>query len=274
MATYAIGDLQGCLDNLKLLLEKITFNPSRDTLWFVGDLVNRGDQSLETLRFIKQLGKSAIAVLGNHDLTLLALCEHNKKVKHHTLDAILQAPDKEELIHWLRHRPLLHHDHTLGYTMVHAGLAPQWDLTMAQSYAQEVEAVLQSHQYSDFMANMFGDTPKKWNEQLTDWERLRFITNSFTRMRYCSPKGKLNFKDKGPIGTQKKGHLPWYQVNNRKNSELKIIIGHWSTLFGQTNTANVFAIDTGCLWGETLTAMQLDTTEPVYYNIKCKKPYS
>jgi len=272
MATYAIGDIQGCLDNLEILLEKIAFKRSTDTLWFVGDLVNRGDKSLETLRFIKSLGSSAIAVLGNHDLTLLALCEGNKKVKHHTLDAILEAPDKDELIDWLRHRPLLHHDNKLGYTMVHAGLAPQWDLAMAQDCAHELETVLQGHQFSDFMLNMFGDTPKKWDSQLKGWERLRFITNSFTRMRYCSPKGKLNFKDKGPLGTQKKGHLPWYAVKNRKNADLKIIMGHWSTLFGQTHNGNVFAIDTGCLWGEVLTAMQLDTIDPVYYQIKCKRP--
>ncbi len=271
MATYAIGDIQGCLDNLEALLEHIAFKPENDTLWFTGDLVNRGDKSLETLRFIKSLGNSAISVLGNHDLTLLALCEGNIKVKNHTLDAIIAAPDHDELIYWLRHRPLLHHDSNLGYTMIHAGLPPQWDLATAQSCALELEAVLQGSQYPDFMANMFGNKPKQWNAELKGWDRLRFITNCFTRMRYCTPEGKLNFNDKGPIGSQKKGYIPWYKAANRKNTDLKIIIGHWSTLFGHTDTANIFAIDTGCLWGETLTAMRLDTAEPEFYRIKCKK---
>ena len=161
MATYAIGDIQGCLDNLEALLEHIAFKPENDTLWFTGDLVNRGDKSLETLRFIKSLGNSAISVLGNHDLTLLALCEGNIKVKNHTLDAIIAAPDHDELIYWLRHRPLLHHDSNLGYTMIHAGLPPQWDLATAQSCALELEDVLQGSKYPDFMANMFGNKPKQ-----------------------------------------------------------------------------------------------------------------
>lgn len=270
MATYAIGDIQGCLDNLKVLLKHIDFNASKDTVWFTGDLVNRGDKSLETLRFVKSLRNSAISVLGNHDLTLLALCEGNKKTKNHTLDAILNAPDREELILWLRHRPLLHHDSTLGYTMVHAGLPRQWNLSMAQACANEVEAMLQSDLYPEFMANMFGNKPKKWQDSLQGWDRLRFITNSLTRMRYCSPKGKMNFKDKGPLGTQKKGHLPWYKVSNRKSSKLKIIIGHWSSLSGKSNKKNIFAIDTGCLWGEKLTAMRLDTAKPEFHQIKCK----
>ena len=273
MATYAIGDIQGCLDNLKALLEKIAFNPAKDTLWFTGDLVNRGDKSLETLRFIKNLGNSAKCVLGNHDLTLLALSEGNQKVKHHTLNAILSAPDKKELILWLRHRPLLHHDSKLGYTMVHAGLPPQWNLAIAQACAHELEAVLQGDDYTDFMANMFGSKPKKWHKKLKGWNRLRYITNSFTRMRYCSPKGKLNFADKGPLGTQKKGHVPWYEVPGRKNAGLNIIIGHWSTLFGHSGNAKVFAIDTGCVWGEALTAMRLDTARPEFQQLKCKSPW-
>ncbi len=271
MATYAIGDLQGCLDDLEILLKKINFKTGRDTLWFTGDLVNRGNKSLQTLRFVKNLGDSAISVLGNHDLTLLALHAGNTQVRYHTLNDILEADDRDELIHWLRHRPLLHHDEQLGYTMVHAGLPAQWDLITAQACAHELENILRGEQFTDFMAHMFGNKPKKWHEQLNGWERLRFITNSFTRMRYCSPRGKLNFKDKGPIGTQKKGHIPWYQVANRKNSELKIIIGHWSTLFGKADSKNIYAIDTGCLWGETLTAMRLDSTTVEYYRVKCNQ---
>ncbi len=274
MATYAIGDIQGCLDDLNALLEKIHFNPKKDTLWFAGDLVNRGDKSLETLRFIKNLGASAISVLGNHDLTLLALAQGNKKVRYHTLDDILNAPDREELLLWLRHRPLLHHDATLGYTMIHAGLPPQWDLALAQQCAHEVEQVLQGSQYPDFMANMFGDQPKKWQASLTGWDRLRFITNSFTRMRYCKPKGKLNFKDKGPIGSQKKGYKPWFSLSKRKNKDLNIVFGHWSTLFGDTQQNNVHALDTGCLWGGSLTAMRLDKTsnkQTKLITVNCKK---
>jgi bis(5'-nucleosyl)-tetraphosphatase (symmetrical) len=272
MATYAIGDIQGCFDSLITLLDKIAFDPAKDRLWFAGDLINRGDKSLETLRFIKGLGDSAISILGNHDLTLLALCEGNKKVKHHTMDDILNAPDREELILWLRHRPLLHHDSALGYTMIHAGLPPQWSLATAQSCALEVETVLQNDDFPLFMANMFGDDPKKWHSDLQGWERLRFITNCLTRMRYCKPGGKLNFKDKGPIGTQKKGYIPWYETPERQSSELKIIFGHWSTVFGKTSHPNTYAIDTGCLWGGTLTAMKLNKTPqtPEFISINCR----
>lgn len=262
MATYAIGDIQGCFDALEFLLEKISFDRKKDTLWFAGDLVNRGDKSLETLRFIKALGDKAIIVLGNHDLTLLALSEGCEKIRHHTLDDILNAPDKEELIDWLRFQPLLHHDNTLGYTMIHAGLPPQWDLSLAQQCAHEVEQVLRSDNYRDFLAHMFGNKPKQWDANLQGWDRLRFITNSFTRMRYCKPSGKLNFTDKGIIGSQKKGYIPWYEVPDRKSRDLNIIFGHWSTLFGHTSQPNVYALDTGCLWGGSLTAMRLDSPEP------------
>lgn len=271
MATYAIGDIQGCFDALEFLLEKISFNPEKDTIWFAGDLVNRGDKSLETLRFIKNLGDSAICVLGNHDLTLLALAEGSKKLKNHTMDNILEAPDREELLSWLRHRPLIHHDKKLGFTMVHAGLPPQWDLKTAQKCAHEVEEVLRSDRYHEFLNNMFGDKPKKWKDDLEGWDRLRFITNSFTRMRYMKPKGKLNFSDKGSIGTQMEGYIPWYEAPNRKSEDLKIVFGHWSTLFGHTSHPNVYALDTGCLWGGSLTAMRLDgPTE--YCTIECETP--
>jgi len=275
MATYAIGDIQGCFDALEFLLEKISFNAEKDTLWFAGDLVNRGDKSLQTLRYIKSLGDSAISVLGNHDLTLLALSEGSEKRIRHTMDDILTAPDRDELIHWLRHRPLLHHDKKLGYAMVHAGLPPQWDLKTARSCAHEVEKVLQSDDYPDFMANMFGDKPKKWHKDLAGWDRLRFITNCLTRMRYCKPKGKLNFSDKGPIGSQKDGYIPWYETPERKSSDLRIIFGHWSTLFGYTSKNNVFALDTGCLWGGNLTAMRLDNSlddAPEFCTVECETP--
>jgi bis(5'-nucleosyl)-tetraphosphatase (symmetrical) len=270
MTTYAIGDIQGGFDALEFLLEKICFDPKNDRLWFVGDLVNRGDKSLETLRFIKKLGNNAISVLGNHDLTLLALADGNKVLKKHTLDGILNAPDREELLHWLRHRPLLHHDNTLGYTMVHAGLPPQWDLQMSQQCAHEVEQVLRSDQYHEFLGQMFGDKPKKWHNDLKGWDRLRFITNSLTRMRYCKPNGKLNFKDKGQLGSQKPGYIPWYEVQKHRHAGLKIIFGHWATLFGYTSQSHVYALDTGCLWGGSLTAMELGTD--VLFSVECETP--
>ena len=269
MATYAIGDIQGCYDSLQLLLEKISFEPQLDTLWFAGDLVNRGDKSLETLRYIKSLGEHAISVLGNHDLTLLALSENAAKVHNHTLDEVFAAPDREELIHWLRHRSLFHHDPKLNYTMIHAGLPPQWSIKNAQSYAHEVESILQSDDFSEFMHNMFGNKPKKWHEELTGWDRIRFITNCFTRMRYCKPKGKLNFKDKGIIGSQQQGYIPWYETPDRKTTKERIIFGHWSTLFGKTSHPNVYALDTGCLWQGSLTAMRLDTPIPEFHSINC-----
>lgn len=277
MAIYAIGDIQGCFDAMEFLLEKISFNPKKDSLWFAGDLVNRGDKSLATLRFIKNLGDSAICVLGNHDLTLLAMNEGSKKLKNHTMDDILAAPDRDELLLWLRHRPLLHHDKKLGFTMVHAGLPPQWDLKTAIQCAREVEQVLRGDEYKNFMDNMFGDKPKKWNEKLQGWDRLRFITNCLTRMRYCKPKGKLNFTDKGPVGSQKDGYIPWYEAPNRKSNDLKIVFGHWSTLFGHTSHPNVFALDTGCLWGGSLTAMRLDSDPdhpdwPEYCTVECETP--
>ena len=272
MATYAIGDIQGCFDALEFLLEKIAFDPHKDTLWFAGDLVNRGDKSLETLRFIKNLGERAISVLGNHDLTLLALSEGCENIKHHTLDDILHAPDRTELIDWLRTQPLLHHDKSLGYTMVHAGLPPQWDLKLAQQCAHEVEQVLSGDNYREFLAHMFGNEPRKWKSSLQGWDRLRFITNSFTRMRYCKPSGKLNFKDKGIIGSQQAGYIPWYEVPGRKSRGLKILFGHWSTLFGHTSQPDVYALDTGCLWGGSLTAMRLDSQEPEFVAVECETP--
>jgi bis(5'-nucleosyl)-tetraphosphatase (symmetrical) len=271
MSTYVIGDIQGCFDALQSLLEKISFTPQKDTLWFAGDLVNRGDKSLETLRYVKSLGDRAICVLGNHDLSLLALSEGCGKSSKHTMQDVLTAPDRDELILWLRRRPLLHHDEKLGYTMVHAGLPPQWDLETTRQCAGEMEEVLQGDEYHFFMANIFGNEPRKWDRNLKGLDRFRFIINCFTRMRYCTPDGRLNFSDNGPVGSQKKGYLPWYEIEGRKSSELKIVFGHWSALMGRTSQSNVFALDTGCLWGGGLTAMRLDL-KPEFYTIKCDTP--
>ena len=257
MAIYAIGDIQGCYDHLQRLLEGIDFNPSKDKLWFAGDLVNRGPDSLQTLRFIKSLGDRAVCVLGNHDLSLLALAYGNKRLKHHTLDDVLNAPDREELLFWLRHQKLLHHDKKRAYTLVHAGIYPNWDLKQASNLAKEVETILKSDNYIDFLFNMYGNLPDQWNDNLVGWERLRFITNTFTRMRYCYPDLRLNFSHNNKPGTQPNELIPWYEIKNRKISNNDIIFGHWSTLFGNTSKDDVYALDTGCLWGGQLTAMKL-----------------
>ncbi|BBB28732.1 symmetrical bis(5'-nucleosyl)-tetraphosphatase [Neptunomonas japonica] len=258
MATYAIGDIQGCFDELQNLLAAISFNKS-DTLWICGDLVNRGPKSLETLRFIKQLDRQAISVLGNHDLHLLAI--HNgavKKKKSDTLDEILNASDRSELMDWLQQQPLLHSDKSLNFTMVHAGIPPRWSITKAHQLANEVESTLKSPQAKAFFEHMYGNTPKIWSNQLSGWDRLRLITNYFTRMRFCTSQNELEFASKGGLETQPNGFLPWYKHDNRKSAEQRIVFGHWAALQGKTDTANIYALDTGCIWGDKLTALRLD----------------
>ena len=262
MSTYAIGDIQGCYDELRGLLKQLQFNPDKDTLWFVGDLVNRGPKSLETLRFIKNLPHKII-VLGNHDLHLLAL-HHGHSAKEHTLQDILQAPDCEELLNWLRHQPLLHLDETLNYVMVHAGIYPLWKLTEAKRYAKEIETLLQSKKYVELIANMYGNQPKSWNENLTGWDRYRFIINAFTRMRFCSYDGKLDLENTGAPDSAKPGFVPWFNVPHRATKNIRILFGHWAALNGKADDPNVFALDTGCVWGNKLTAMKLDEIDKNY----------
>ncbi|HHH48194.1 MAG TPA: symmetrical bis(5'-nucleosyl)-tetraphosphatase [Gammaproteobacteria bacterium] len=258
MAIYAIGDIQGCFDELQSLLGMCHFNPAADRLWFTGDLVNRGPDSLKVLRFVRGLGDSAITVLGNHDLHLLAVAEGlGKRHKADTLQAILKAPDRDELLHWLRHRPLLHHDAGLNTALLHAGLPPQWDLREARACSAEVEAVLRGDDYHEFLAHMYGDKPRRWAMDLTGWERLRFIVNCFTRLRFCRVDGELCLKAKGEPGTQPPGCMPWFQVPGRRSTQTRIVFGHWSTL-GLYHGDNVLALDTGCLWGGLLTAARLD----------------
>lgn len=261
MATYAIGDVQGCHNELQRLLDHIQFDPACDTLWFVGDLVNRGPDSLKVLRFIKGLGKRAYAVLGNHDLHTLAVANgHLKYHRNDTIDDILNAEDRDELMHWLRYLPLLHHDPQLNFTMIHAGLPPQWDFATAQACAREVETVLRSANYIEFLDHMYGNEPNCWHENLTGWDRLRFITNCFSRLRYCSKDGKLALEEKGKPGTQAEGLLPWFDIPDRQSHSMRIVFGHWSTL-GPVNSEQVFPIDTGCLWGGQLTALRLEDCE-------------
>ncbi len=258
MAIFAIGDIQGCYDDLRRLLERLDFNPAEDQLWFTGDLVNRGPKSLETLRFVKSLGERAVCVLGNHDLHLLALAAgvHRHKPAD-TLDPILAAPDRDELLHWLRQRPLLHHDATLGYTLIHAGLPPQWDLAIATACARELEAALRAADYPEFFTQMYGDQPRRWSAELSGMGRLRFIVNCFTRLRYCSPEGELDLACKGAPGTQPAGFMPWFEVPGRASAGLYILFGHWSTL-GEIKGQNIYPLDTGCVWGGRLSALRLD----------------
>jgi bis(5'-nucleosyl)-tetraphosphatase (symmetrical) len=271
MAVYAIGDIQGCDDELAQLLRELDFSPSRDTLWLVGDLVNRGPRSLEVLRRVKALGASAISVLGNHDLHLLAvvLSPHEPIKAKDTLHAILNAPDRDELLHWLRHRSMLHHDPKLGYAMVHAGLPPQWDLAQAQSCARELEAVLRDEkQCRELFANMYGDQPNRWSDDLRGMERLRFITNCLTRLRYCRADGTLELKFKGEVKNAPKHLMPWFKVPDRRSLDTRIVCGHWSAL-GYYDADGVLAIDTGCVWGEKLCAVQLDSARPEPTFIPC-----
>lgn len=259
MATYAIGDVQGCFDELLCLLERIKFDPVNDTLWFTGDLVNRGPKSLEVLRFLKKI-KNCQVVLGNHDLHLLSVVYAGASLEpKDTLDAILNAPDREELCIWLRHRSLLHHDASLGFTLIHAGLSPQWDLNRAIACAREVETVLRGDNYVEFFKNMYGDTPSQWSENLTGWDRLRVIINCLTRLRFCDMKGNLELVSKGR-NLPSKAYFPWFKLPNRRSKGLKILFGHWAALGGQTNEPHVYALDTGCVWGHSLTALRLEDT--------------
>lgn len=255
MALYAIGDIQGCLCELEKLLDHIRFDPGKDRLWLTGDLVNRGPHSLSTLRFVRALGDATISVLGNHDLHLLAVAHKQSKLrKNDTLKAILQASDRDELLDWLRCLPLLHYES--DYCLIHAGVPPQWDLKLARACAKEVETLLRCDDYAIFFEHMYGDSPDVWSADLNGWERLRFITNCLTRLRYCDKKGRVNFNTKGAPGSQPKHLLPWFEVPGRKSSEMNIVFGHWSTL-GFRAEKGIYAIDTGCLWGGELTALRL-----------------
>ena len=255
MSTYALGDIQGCYTELQALLELIHFNPNQDILWCTGYLVNRGPHSLEVLRFFKGLKKHAIVVLGNHDLHLLAVAHNRKNLKaQDTLTAILNAPDIEDLLIWLRHRPLLHHDADLGFIMIHAGLPPQWDLLQARQCASELEEILQGPNYTQYLDHLYGDKPKKWSNQLTGWERLRFISNCFTRLRYCNADGKLALKKKTNPFINNTEDKPWFKYYH---SNINILFGHWATL-GYYTEPGIYALDSGCVWGGALTALRLE----------------
>ncbi|WP_449446365.1 symmetrical bis(5'-nucleosyl)-tetraphosphatase [Thermomonas brevis] len=259
MAIWAIGDLQGCYDVTQRLLEKIRFDPAADQLWFCGDLVNRGGQSIETLRLVHSLRDATQVVLGNHDLSLLAVSERSPEEQRRVnpdLQGVLFAPDAPELLAWLRGRKLAHVDRKLGWMMVHAGLAPKWTTQLAEKHAREVEARLHGDNYRKLLKNMYGDGPD-WSPRLGGIERERAIINIFTRMRYCSPRGRIAFEHKGAPGSQPPGLYPWFSVPGHAPRDLKVVCGHWSTL-GLFLGHGVHAIDTGAVWSGKLTALQLD----------------
>ncbi|MFT3931845.1 MAG: symmetrical bis(5'-nucleosyl)-tetraphosphatase [Spongiibacteraceae bacterium] len=257
MTCYAVGDVQGCFAPLQRLLERVKFDPARDQLWATGDLVNRGPQSLECLRFFRDLGDSARVVLGNHDLHLLAVAHGIRHLKRgDTLQPILDAADSADLLAWLRQQPLMHRNNS--YAMVHAGLAPQWSITKAETLAAELSSVLKSDQLVDFLGGMYGDTPTNWSDDLVGTERWRTITNYFTRLRFCTETGELDLKSKEGPGTAPPGFMPWFDVPGRKSAGTTLIVGHWAMLMGKTGRDDVIALDTGCVWGNQLTLFDMD----------------
>lgn len=259
MTCYAVGDLQGCLAPLQTLLEQVGFDPSRDQLWSVGDLVNRGPESLACLRFFAELGDSARVVLGNHDLHLLAVAEGIRPLKRgDTLQAILDAPDAAELLHWLRHRPLCFYDADRDVALVHAGIAPFWSMSEALDHAREVQSQLRGTGWRELLAGMYGDEPNRWDEQLAGLPRWRLIINYFTRMRFCRSDGSLDLGCKAAPADAPPGLVPWFDLPLRAAAPHRIVFGHWAALMGRTSRDDVIGLDTGCVWGEHLTLLDLD----------------
>ncbi|HEY6621328.1 MAG TPA: symmetrical bis(5'-nucleosyl)-tetraphosphatase [Steroidobacteraceae bacterium] len=272
MALYAIGDVQGCDAELGALLGALKFSADRDSLWFVGDLVNRGPDSLRVLRRIRALGEAATVILGNHDLHLLAVAYGGARLRtDDTLDAILTAPDRAMLLEWLQERPLLHEDASLNLCMVHAGLPPQWDLQLARECAHELEKALRRNPEKLF-DRLYGDQPDLWEELLQGEERLRFIANCLTRLRYVDMQGRLALRAKGsPKKAQTKSLIPWFEAPDARWRGSRILFGHWSTL-GFFRNADVTGLDTGCVWGDRLTALRLDVPDAKPVQVPCAAP--
>ena len=263
MAVYAIGDIQGCYDPFRRLLDELDFDPSTDTLWLAGDLVNRGPKSLKTLRFVKSLGEAAISVLGNHDLHLLALAAgavHFGR-RFDSLEKLINAPDADELCDWLRQRPMAHYDAGLDTLLVHAGTHPEWDVKKTLARAAEVEEELRHGDYETLLGKMYGNTPNGWSGKLTGYKRLRFIINCLTRMRMITTANKLNFTHSGSPWRARKNLLPWYMAENPATAETRVAFGHWSQL-GLVVLPKLISLDTGCVWGRQLTAVRLDKRIP------------
>lgn len=263
MSLYCIGDLQGCHAPFQRLLDKIDFSPSRDTLYILGDLVNRGPGSLKVLRSLSALGDAAQCLLGNHDLHLLAVWQGVRKPgRSDTVQDILEAKDSEELLDWLRHRAMAIHRH--GWLMVHAGVLPQWNAAQTVALGSEVEQVLRGGHLKDFLQAMYGNTPDHWSDSLKGADRLRVIVNALTRLRFCTPEGVMDFSSTDGPGSAPEGHLPWFDVPGRATADTPVAFGHWSTLASGKNSTpalrnNTLPLDTGCVWGGCLTAARLGT---------------
>ena len=257
MSTYVIGDLQGCLQQLKALIEKTRAAASDTPRWFfVGDLVNRGPSSLQTLRFIRSLGEQAKVILGNHDLHLLAAAHGIRQIKRgDSLVDILKAPDSDDLLDWLRRQPLARMKQ--GHLLVHAGVLPEWAANKALALAKEVETVLGGPDWVEFLRVMYGNEPAKWDDDLSGMDRLRCIVNALTRLRFCTPEGEMEFDENGGVETAPAGYLPWFEAPNRQAADTPIVFGHWSTL-GLLLRPNLISLDTGCVWGGQLTAVRLE----------------
>lgn len=272
MAIYLLGDIQGCDAALGLLLEKIAFSPSRDQLYPLGDLVNRGPDSLAVLRRLMALGGSAPCILGNHDLHLLAVAAGLRPAgKHDTLAALLQAPDKPALMDWLRQQALARRLDLpeASFLLVHAGVLPQWSAAQTLGLAAEVQARLQAPDYGDWLATMYGNQPDAWQDDLQGEERLRVVVNALTRLRFCSAAGQMEFASKEGAGAAPAGFMPWFEVPGRASADICVAFGHWSTL-GHINSPNLLALDTGCVWGGCLSAMRIDGGRRELLQINCQ----
>ena len=269
MAIYAIGDLQGCYDPFRRLLDKIRFDPSGDRLWLTGDLVNRGPKSLKTLRFVRSLGDAAVSVLGNHDLHLLALGHDVRYSVSHfdSLWKVLSAKDVDELFDWLRRRPLAHYDESIDTLMVHAGLPPQWTVAKTLRRAAEVEALLRGNKLEWLLKHMYGNRPTLWSGSLKGAARARFIVNALTRTRMIYPDGRLNFTHNGPPEKARKGLIPWFEAPDAHWRGTRVVFGHWSAL-GLKVSDELIAVDTGCVWGRNLTAVKLNK-KPKVKSVSC-----
>jgi bis(5'-nucleosyl)-tetraphosphatase (symmetrical) len=269
MAIYAIGDVQGCYDELARLLDALKIVEGEDELWFVGDLVNRGPRSLEVLRLVRSLGRTALVTLGNHDMHLLAFARAATGREPDTgLRQVLDAPDCAELVDWLRTRQLAHYRPDLNTLMVHAGVAPEWDPLQTVKLAREVERVLRGDGCAAFLREMYGNEPARWSPALAGLGRLRFILNCLTRIRYCRADGTLDFTQSGPPGSQAEGLVPWFDFAWRASQSVRVVFGHWSSL-GLLQRANLLGLDTGCVWGRTLTAVRLDGPARTY-SVPCQ----
>lgn len=255
MSIYALGDLQGCFEPLERIIDELKFDPARDRLWFVGDLVNRGPDSLRCLRFVKSLGPAAVTVLGNHDLHLVCVAEGvERRRKRDTLDDVLAAPDRDELVGWLRERPLMHVEE--GFALVHAGLLPQWTVARARGLAAEVESRLRGPDYRELLERMYGDEPDRWSESLTGIERLRVIINAMTRLRVVDAQGAMVLRFKGEPGEASDAWTPWFDAPGRASRDHTVVCGHWSAL-GLAMRADLLSLDSGCVWGRSLSAVRL-----------------